>query len=119
MSARNSDLNALNPYLHGPYAPVREEVSIDQLQVKGEIPKDFAGAYYRNGPNPKKTPSGMHHWFDGDGMVHAIFFEDGKAQGQGEGGCEGRGLRREDQSIMGLPQHHTVCISFMGPDIVL
>ena len=79
MSARNSDLNALNPYLHGPYAPVREEVSIDQLRVKGEIPKDFAGAYYRNGPNPKKTPSGMHHWFDGDGMVHAIFFEDGKA----------------------------------------
>ena len=79
MSARTSDLNALNPYLQGPYAPVREEVSIDQLRVKGEIPKDFAGAYYRNGPNPKKTPSGMHHWFDGDGMVHAIFFEDGKA----------------------------------------
>ena len=79
MSARNSDLNALNPYLHGLYAPVREEVSIDQLRVQGEIPKDFAGAYYRNGPNPKKTPSGMHHWFDGDGMVHAIVFEDGKA----------------------------------------
>ena len=79
MSANNSDLNSLNPYLHGPYAPVHEEISVNKLQVKGEIPRDFAGAYYRNGPNPCKTPSGMHHWFDGDGMVHAIFFEDGKA----------------------------------------
>ena len=80
MAAKNSHLNSLNPYLHGPYAPVCEEASADELQVKGEIPKDFAGAYYRNGPNPKKAPSGMHHWFDGDGMVHAIFFKDGKAR---------------------------------------
>ena len=44
MAAKNSHLNSLNPYLHGPYAPVCEEASADELQVKGEIPKDFARA---------------------------------------------------------------------------
>ena len=58
MAAKNSHLNSLNPYLHGPYAPVCEEASADELQVKGEIPKDFAGAYYRNGPNPKRHHQG-------------------------------------------------------------
>ncbi len=79
MTRNSSELNLLNPYLQGPYAPICEEVSVNKLKVIGEIPQDFAGAYYRNGPNPKKTPSGMHHWFDGDGMLHAIYFEDGEA----------------------------------------
>ncbi len=79
MTRNSSELNLLNPYLQGPYAPICEEVSVNKLKVIGEIPKDFAGAYYRNGPNPKKAPSGMHHWFDGDGMLHAIYFEDGGA----------------------------------------
>ena len=79
MSVERSDLNTLNPYLHGPYAPVQHEVTAHDLPVVGELPRDFAGTYYRNGPNPLKAPSGMHHWFDGDGMLHAIHFENGKA----------------------------------------
>ena len=75
-----SDLNERNPYLHGIYAPVLDEVSTGSLEVKGELPRDLFGAYFRNGPNPKSPPTGMHHWFDGDGMVHAIHFEDGKAR---------------------------------------
>ena len=80
MSHEDTKLNDLNPYLHGAYAPVSEEVTAVDLQVTGEIPKDFAGAYYRNGPNPRQHPEGMHHWFDGDGMLHAIHFENGKAE---------------------------------------
>ena len=60
----------LNPYLRGLYAPVTEEVTADDLQVIGELPRDLFGAYFRNGPNPASPPTGMHHWFDGDGMLH-------------------------------------------------
>ncbi|MEE2691651.1 MAG: carotenoid oxygenase family protein [Pseudomonadota bacterium] len=73
-------LNDMNPYLHGLYAPVREETTAERLPVIGEIPKDLYGAYFRNGPNPMTPPKGMHHWFDGDGMIHGIWFENGTAR---------------------------------------
>ena len=73
-------LNKINPYLHGLYAPVNDELSADSLDVIGEIPRDLNGGYFRNGPNPKTPPKGMHHWFDGDGMIHGVWFEDGKAR---------------------------------------
>ncbi|MEK7266217.1 MAG: carotenoid oxygenase family protein [Pseudomonadota bacterium] len=73
-------LNALNPYLNGLYAPVREEVSQSDLPVIGEIPRNLRGAYFRNGPNPMTPPAGMHHWFDGDGMMHGVWFENGRAR---------------------------------------
>ncbi len=73
-------LNAMNPYLNGLYAPVREEVSARDLPVTGEIPRNLNGAYYRNGPNPMSPPVGMHHWFDGDGMLHGVWFENGRAR---------------------------------------
>ena len=75
-----ADLNSLNPYLHGLYAPIGKEVSAENLDVIGEIPKDLLGGYFRNGPNPKTPPKGMHHWFDGDGMIHGVWFEDGAAR---------------------------------------
>ena len=75
-----ADLNALNPYLHGLYAPVTEETSADALEIVGELPRDLHGGYFRNGPNPAAAPKGMHHWFDGDGMLHGVWFENGKAR---------------------------------------
>ncbi len=71
--------NLLNPYIQGIYEPVAKEVTALDLKVIGEIPKDLHGAYFRNGPNPVNAPQTLHHWFDGDGMVHAIHFENGKA----------------------------------------
>jgi carotenoid cleavage dioxygenase len=73
-------LNALNPYLQGLYEPVAKETTALELPVIGEIPRDLYGAFVRNGPNPAQAPAGLHHWFDGDGMVHAIYFENGKAE---------------------------------------
>lgn len=78
MNAAN--INSVNPYLHGLYAPVEREVAADDLDVIGEIPRDLHGGYFRNGPNPQTPPAGMHHWFDGDGMIHGIWFENGKAR---------------------------------------
>ena len=68
-----------NPYLAGLYSPVLDERDDQDLEVIGEIPADLDGVFVRNGPNPRYTPEGRYHWFDGDGMVHAIRFHDGKA----------------------------------------
>ncbi len=68
-----------NPYLHGVYAPLSTETAVISLDVIGEIPRDLNGTYLRNGPNPAHAPINRYHWFDGDGMVHAVHFDDGKA----------------------------------------
>jgi len=68
----------INPYLAGNFAPMRSEDDFD-LPVKGEIPAGLAGTLYRTGPNPQFDPrDDMHHWFAGDGMVHAFAVEGGK-----------------------------------------
>jgi carotenoid cleavage dioxygenase len=68
-----------SPYLEGPYAPVAEESVSRDLRVKGELPADLLGTFVRNGANPKLPPKGRYHWFDGDGMIHALEIRDGKA----------------------------------------
>ncbi|WP_066304145.1 carotenoid oxygenase family protein [Bacillus sp. FJAT-29814] len=77
-TARDTD----NPYLNGYFAPMDTEyiATTDTLQVIGEIPKDLHGIYVRNSHNQVKAPLGHYHPFDGDGMVHAIHFKDGKAE---------------------------------------
>lgn len=69
-----------NPYLHGLFAPVVHASTHDRLEVEGELPRDLFGAYFRNGPNARYGPLNRYHWFDGDGMVHGIWFEDGAAR---------------------------------------
>ena len=66
------------PMLTGPFAPVFEEEVLENLPVDGEIPADLNGVYLRNGPNPRFKPKGSYHPFDGDGMIHAAHFRDGK-----------------------------------------
>jgi carotenoid cleavage dioxygenase len=68
----------VTPYLEGNFAPWPMEGEIRDLAVQGEIPRELNGAYYRNGPNPQFAPRGRYHWFDGDGMIHGFFFEDGR-----------------------------------------
>lgn len=68
-----------NPFLRGVFGPIGREITADSLEVIGEIPDDLFGVYLRNGPNPIFQPRGRYHWFDGDGMIHAIHFERGKA----------------------------------------
>jgi carotenoid cleavage dioxygenase-like enzyme len=69
----------VNPYLLGEFAPTHEELTLADLEVVGEIPEDLNGVYVRNGPNPQFEPKGRYHWFDGDGMVHAVHISDGRA----------------------------------------
>ena len=70
----------INPYLTGNFAPIGSEDDFADLKIKGEIPKGLHGSYYRNGPNPQFEPRDPnHHWFAGDGMIHAFHIADGKA----------------------------------------
>ena len=69
----------INPYLTGNFAPVRSEDDFLDVKVRGNIPKDLCGTYYRNGPNPQFEPRDPnHHWFAGDGMIHGFHIADGK-----------------------------------------
>ncbi|MBE9157035.1 carotenoid oxygenase family protein [Nodosilinea sp. LEGE 06152] len=69
----------LNPYLTGNFAPVETELTVDELPVVGELPAELRGMFVRNGPNPQFSPLGLYHWFDGDGMLHGVHIQDGKA----------------------------------------
>lgn len=68
-------------YLQHNYAPVMAECDAPDLVVaEGELPGELHGTLYRNGPNPMFPPLGnKHHWFLGEGMIHAIHVEGGKA----------------------------------------
>ncbi len=64
-------------FLSGNYAPVQNELTEFDLPVTGAIPPSLAGRYLRNGSNPQSGAAG--HWFFGDGMVHGLRLEGGKA----------------------------------------
>ncbi len=69
-----------NRYLEGHYGPVTTEVTATDLPVSGRIPEVLEGRYLRNGPNPVTPPEpSTYHWFTGDGMVHGIRLQGGKA----------------------------------------
>tara|TARA_B110000503_G_scaffold104754_1_gene156313 strand:- start:843 stop:2204 length:1362 start_codon:yes stop_codon:yes gene_type:complete len=68
-----------NPVLKGNFAPVDKEKSFDKLEVVGTIPEDLQGTLLRTGPNPI-DPGPNHHWFLGDGMLHAIQLGNGQAK---------------------------------------
>ncbi|MDV6378627.1 carotenoid oxygenase family protein [Sporosarcina sp. GW1-11] len=70
-----------NPFLQGVFKPIGKEytATTDSLEVIGEIPKDLNGIYIRNSHNQVHDPIGVYHYFDGDGMLHGVHFENGKA----------------------------------------
>lgn len=61
----------------GNYAPVDDELTEYDLDVEGAIPPELDGWYLRNGPNPRQAEG---HWFTGDGMIHGVRVEDGRAK---------------------------------------
>ena len=66
--------------LSGAFAPITTERDFDTLEVEGDVPADLNGVYVRNGPNRKFAAEGRYHWFDGDGMLHAVYFDRGKVR---------------------------------------
>lgn len=67
-----------HPFLTGIHRPMTEELTLTDLPVTGVIPAALDGRYLRIGPNPI-APRPGHHWFTGDGMVHGLRIEGGRA----------------------------------------
>jgi carotenoid cleavage dioxygenase len=69
-----------HPYRTGAWTPTFVEYDADDLDViEGTLPAELSGSYLRNTENPVMPAIGRYHPFDGDGMLHAIRFHDGKA----------------------------------------
>lgn len=68
------------PVYQGYNAPGRFEGEIHDLEVvQGEIPAELAGTFFRVGPDPAYAPKlGTDIHFNGDGMVTAFTFKDGR-----------------------------------------
>ncbi len=79
MTAASLEEAERSPYLAGNYAPIDTEITAADLHVVGVLPDDLAGTFVRNGSNPKLPPKGRYHWFDGDGMIHAVELGGGRA----------------------------------------
>ncbi|MBM4794654.1 carotenoid oxygenase family protein [Streptomyces sioyaensis] len=65
------------PHMAGNFAPVTDELTAYDLPVTGTIPPELTGWFLRNGPNPRDAAT--PHWFFGDGMVHGLRLEGGRA----------------------------------------
>jgi carotenoid cleavage dioxygenase len=72
----------VNGYLVGPFAPVRQEMTLYDLKVSGTIPPDLNGRFLRVGSNASpfdpEDPR-TYNWFIGSGMIFGVRLRDGKA----------------------------------------
>ena len=57
--------------------PVPDEITAHDLSVAGTLPLQLTGLYLRNGPNPRES---VPHFVMGDGMVHGVRLEAGRAR---------------------------------------
>ena len=58
-----------------------KEFNLTKLQViEGQIPKDLRGSLYRDGPARfERAGQKVTHWFDGDGAILGVHFNQGEA----------------------------------------
>jgi carotenoid cleavage dioxygenase len=70
-----------NPSLSRAFTPVFDERDDADLRVAGALPACLRGVFMRNGPNPQFEPDpGYAYPFDGTGMIHAIYLDQGRAR---------------------------------------
>lgn len=67
-----------NSFLQGIWEPIAFECDINDPVIIGKIPKELNGTFFRNGPNPQYIYSENYHMFEGDGMIHAMAFNNGQ-----------------------------------------
>lgn len=65
------------------FGKTNKEVSLENLKVRGEVPKWLKGDLIRNGPGTFKVGEQQYnHWFDGLAMLHRFSFENGQVSYQ-------------------------------------
>ena len=72
--------NDTHPYRTGAWKPQTREWTATNMVVEGTIPDDLDGVYLRNTENPLVPAAERYHPFDGDGMIHSIYFSNGAAE---------------------------------------
>ena len=65
-------------WLQNNFEPVFDEIDVADLRVMGAIPPALDGLYVRNGSNAQNADN--PHWFLGDGMLHGIRLQQGRAR---------------------------------------
>lgn len=64
--------------MQGNFRPVTVEETVTDLEVSGKLPAELSGLFVRNGSNTA-ADTDTAHWFLGDGMIHGVRLEAGKA----------------------------------------
>ena len=78
MNARVAGSNEA-PDCRGGLANLDEEHSYWVEPIEGHVPTDLHGTFFRNGPGRQRIgKQTFGHWFDGDGMICAFSFVDGR-----------------------------------------
>ncbi len=93
------DTDRLPFHLRGNYAPVFDELTETDLVVSGSVPAELTGLYVRNGANPHTGRS--PHWFAGDGMLHGVRFDGGRASWYRNRWVQTRALNEPRSSMIG------------------
>src|SRR5947209_18986855 len=71
--------SAAEPFIRDCYSvPVPDEITAHDLPVAGTLPAQLTGVYLRNGPTPR--PGSPYPFIAGDGMVHGVRLEAGRAR---------------------------------------
>ena len=94
----------------GNFAPIGVEHTLFDLPVTGALPAGLNGTLFRNGPNPQFAPldPARHHWFEGDGMVHAFALNNDRASYRNR-------WVRTDKWMAEHEAGHAVVSGFNGP----
>nr|AGK38338.1 lignostilbene-alpha,beta-dioxygenase-like protein [Nostoc sp. 'Peltigera membranacea cyanobiont'] len=111
----------ISPYLTGNFSPIQTEITANDLPIIGELPTDLSGIFVRNGPNPQFSPKGDYKWIDGDGMLHGVEINNGKATYRNRY-VQTRGFKLEQKvgravwtSLMESPQLHNPPNNLFSP----
>ena len=78
MSVQTTGVNEI-PSCHGGLENLDTEYDYELVEVEGDIPIDIKGTFFRNGPGRQRIGETKYgHWFDGDGMLCAFSFNEGR-----------------------------------------
>jgi len=73
-------------FMKNAWRPTQRQDCYRITDVEGEIPRELHGTLYRNGPSQRIFPKQGYealHLFDGDALVHAFRFDDGRLDYKG------------------------------------
>jgi carotenoid cleavage dioxygenase len=103
------DEGTLRRWFVNAWRPTTNEERYRLSEIHGEIPREIFGTLYRNGPCQNVLPKDGYealHLFDGDGLVHAFRFEDGRID------YTGRFVRSE--SFLAEQEEGRYCLTGVG-----